>query len=101
MKDVPNQRQLFATLDLVDTLGSARQKLEKFLSTQAQPMTPKQIATSTKLNENTVRRELQRMLKDGAARRDVNHAYSAPGNEGNDTPALLKSERAAMACQSS
>lgn len=93
MKNVTNQRQLFATLDLVDTLGSARQKLEKFLSTQVQPMTPKQIATDTKLNENTVRRELQRMLKDGAARRDMNHAYSAPANESNDTPVLAQSEK--------
>ncbi len=101
MKDVPNQRQLFATLDLVDTLGSARQKLEKYLSTQAQPMTPKQIATNTKLNENTVRRELQRMLKDGAARRDMNHAYSAPANESNDTPAFAQSGKNSKAASSS
>jgi Mg-chelatase subunit ChlD len=70
------QRQPSPTLDLVDTLGSARQEIEKFLSKQTQLMTPLQIARSTELNENTMRRELQAMFKAGVVRKDMNHGYS-------------------------
>jgi hypothetical protein len=80
------QREPSALPDLVDTLGSVRQKLEKFLSQQTQPMTPRQIAITTGLNENTVRRELQRMLKDGFAKKDMKHAYSI-ANEKHSAPA--------------
>jgi len=76
LENVFVRRQPSPTLDLVDTLGSARQKIEKFLSKQTQLMTPLQIARSTGLNENTVRRELQAMFKAGVVKKDTNHAYS-------------------------
>ena len=91
MANVLIQRQPSATLDLVDTLGSARQKIEKFLSTQSQPMTPLLIARSADLNENTVRRELQTMSKAGVVKKDMNHGYSLTNASDNAT-ALTQAE---------
>jgi len=99
LENVLVQRQPSANIDLVDTLGSVRQKIEKFLSKQTQPMTPRQIARAIGLNENTVRRELQTMLKAGVVKKDMNHAYSfANGNH--NTPAVIQPENAPKAMPS-
>lgn len=81
MENASIQREPSAVPDLIDTLGSVRQKLEKFLSKQTEPMTPRQIARTMGLNVNTVRRELQAMLDAGVVKKDTHHAYSfANGN---------------------
>jgi hypothetical protein len=46
-----------------------------FLSRQTGPLTPRQIAKNTGLNRHSVRRELQKMLEKGIARKNENHGY--------------------------
>ena len=83
MENVSIQRQPSTHVDLVDTLGSAKQKLEKFFATHTQRSYPQiEIATITGLNRNTVRRECQALLKAGKVKKDMNHRYAqASGND--------------------
>jgi hypothetical protein len=67
-----------------------RQRILDFLSKQTRCLTPVEIANGTGLNKNTVRRELQVMLKVSLVARGENHAYGLP-NESMDATASTTS----------
>jgi DNA-binding transcriptional ArsR family regulator len=63
---------------------TTRKRILGTLSQASSPMTPIQVASSTGLNRNTVRRELQDLLDDGLVVRD-NHSYSFAKIEGSES----------------
>lgn len=76
------QREL-QLLQVIDH-NSIRQQITTLLAEQTQPLPPTQIAEKIGRNKNSVRRELQAMLKAGVVKKDLNHAYSiANGNNQN------------------
>jgi len=68
--------------------SGVRQKIISFLQQQTEPKTPVETAKGAELNENTVRKELQAMLKAGIVIKNDKHAYRLL-NPGDPPPVVL------------
>jgi len=57
--------------------GGSKKRVLQTLKDAKQPLTPKQIATKTRLNRNSVRRLMQELLKEGAVSKPKYGLYEA------------------------
>jgi DNA-binding IclR family transcriptional regulator len=57
--------------------GKSRQKVLDFLKETKTPCTPKQIASKTRLNRNSVRRLAQELVKEGLVSKPKRGLYQA------------------------